>query len=81
VFGYWVMTGGRGMFTLLAFCIMKNISYNNKGDVLTIASSITVLVLLVSLQKMLEEVFNFHVKLNYAITRKVNLILFFFIVL
>jgi hypothetical protein len=69
------------MFTLPAFCIMKNISYNNKGDVLTITSSIIVLVLLVSLQKMLEEVFNFHVKLNYAITCKVNLILFFFIVL
>jgi len=62
---------------------MKNIVYSNNGNVhlLVIASSIIIPMLLASLQKKLKEVFNLHIKPNCTIICKVNLILFFFIVL
>ncbi len=61
------------------FCIVKNIVGNNKGDVrlLTIASSIIVQVLFLSIQKKLKEVFNLHVKCDkLVISRKVNIFSF-----
>jgi hypothetical protein len=65
--------------------ILHNEKYccNNKSDacLLTIASSIIVLVLLLLVQKKLKEVFNFYVKLDGAITHKVSLLLFYFIIL
>ncbi len=62
---------------------MKNIAYNIINDVhlLTITFSIIIPMLSTSLQKKLKEVFNFHIKLDCAITHKFNLILLFFIVL
>jgi hypothetical protein len=65
------------------FCIMKNISCSNKGNVhlFTITLFIIVPMLSILLQLFFKKVFNFHVKFDGAIICKVSLILFFFIVL
>jgi hypothetical protein len=62
---------------------MKNIVYNNEDDVclFTIASSIIVFVLLISLQKnKTKKVFNFYMKHNgHVIIHKVGVVSFSFV--
>lgn len=61
------------------FCIMKNITTNNNGDVrlLTIVSLIIVQVLFLSTPKVIERSFNLHFKHNGPIiSRKVNILSF-----